>query len=183
TNALRRHGVASTWEQLLVPVLNSIGERYARCGDCIDVEHLFTDCVRTALSAILLRRRRWSSYPPVLLACLEQEQHTLPLHALAATLAEFGCSSRILGASVPADTLVSAVRRINPRAVFVWAQVEPTARFADLQLLPSQRPPAPVVVGGPGWQGQDLPSFVTRVDSLTAAVHAVCRDIDVPPPP
>ncbi|MGH3915685.1 MAG: MerR family transcriptional regulator, partial [Pseudonocardiaceae bacterium] len=68
TNALRRHGVASTWDQLLVPVLNSIGERYARCGDCIDVEHLFTDCVRTALSAVLLRRRRWNSYPPVLLA-------------------------------------------------------------------------------------------------------------------
>lgn len=182
TTALRRHGVAPTWERLVVPVLKSIGERYARCGDCIDVEHLFTDCVRTALSMVLLRRRHWDSSPPVLLACLEQEQHTLALHALAATLAELGCSSRTLGASVPAATLAAAVRRIKPRAVFVWAQVERTARPADLQLLPRQRPPTSVVVGGPGWQDQDLPPFLTRVDSLPAAVHAVGHDLDVPPP-
>ncbi|MGH3611520.1 MAG: MerR family transcriptional regulator [Pseudonocardia sp.] len=182
TGALRRHGVVATWEQLLVPVLSSIGERYARCGDCIDVEHLFTDCVRAALSVILTRRRRWDSYPPVLLACLDQEQHTLALHALAAALAEIGCPSRILGASVPPDALASAARRINPRAVFVWAQTEPTARPVDLQALPRQRPPTPIVVGGPGWQGHDLPPSIDRVDTLTAAVHAVCRDLSASPP-
>lgn len=180
-NALRRDGVVPAWEQLLVPVLTSIGERYSRCGDCIDVEHLFTDCVRTALSAILTRRRSWDSRPPVLLACLDQEQHALALHALAAALAELGCPSRNLGASVPADTLASAARRITPSAVFVWAQVEPTARPADLQLLPRRRPPAPIVVGGPGWQGQDLPPPITRVDSLTAALHAVYHDLTMPP--
>lgn len=166
----------------MVPTLGSIGERYARTGDCIDVEHLFTDCVRTALSAVLAKRRRWDSYPPVLLACLEHEQHTLVLHALAATLAEIGCPSRILGASVPTEALASAVRRIAPRAVFVWAQNEDTARCLDLQALPPLRPPIPIVVGGPGWQDQDLPSSLVRVDSLTDAVHAVCRNLDMATP-
>ena len=176
-DALRRQGVASTWMHLVVPILTGLGERHARGTGRIDVEHLFTECVRTALCEVITNRTAWDGYPPVLLACPDQEQHSLPLYALAATLAELGCPSRLLGASVPAPALASAARATTPRAVFLWAQTPVTARPADLDTVPQRRPPTLVVVGGPGWRGQTLPSSVTPVDSLLAAVQATTHDV------
>lgn len=172
--ALRRHGVVPTWTELVVPVLEVLGERHTSHGGCIAAEHLFTGCVRTALQAVVAQQRRWDGGPPVLLACLDQEQHSLALHALAAALAEVGCPCRVLGASVPADELVAAALRIAPRAVFVWSQTPATARPADLRDLPPRRPPVPVVVGGPGWQDEAFAPAI-RVDSLPDAVSALSR--------
>ncbi|MGH3897623.1 MAG: MerR family transcriptional regulator [Pseudonocardiaceae bacterium] len=171
--ALHRHGVITTWDELIAPVLRSIGDRYGRTADCIDVEHLLTERVRLALSAITAYRRRWNTAAPVLLGCPDDEQHVLPLHALAAALAESGQPSRVLGASVPTSALTSAVRRIKPSAVFIWAQTERTAQHADLTAIPRQRPPARIVAGGPGWRDLELPTTVTRAATLTEAVHAV----------
>lgn len=178
--ALRRRGVAATWTELIVPVLAEMGGRFAAGGDCIAVEHLFTDSVRTALAAFVTGQHRWDGSPPVLLACADQEQHSLPLHALDAALSEIGCPSRILGASVPADALVSAAQQVAPRAVFVWSQTPATARLADLHDLARSQPPTPVVIGGPGWQDQDLPGSVMRVNSLIDAVSALSREIVSP---
>ena len=180
TAALRRYGVAPTWMQLILPVLNILGERYALYGDCVAVEHLFTECVRGTLCAVVARRRRWDDYPPVLLACPDQEHHSLPLYVLAAALAELGCPTRIVGASVPTDAMVMATRQISPRAVFVWAQTPATARLADLRALARRRPVVPIVVGGPGWRDYALPARLTRVDSLTTAIAALSHDIPGP---
>lgn len=180
TDALQRRGVVPTWTELIVPVLVEMGGRYERHGGCVAVEHLFTECVHTALSAVISRPRRWDGYPPVLLACLDQEQHSLALHAVGAALAEIGCPSRILGASVPADALAFAARQLAPRAVFIWAQSPATARLADLNALPRRRPPTPIVVGGPGWQYRPLPPSVICVDSLADAVAAVSHDFIAP---
>jgi DNA-binding transcriptional MerR regulator len=180
TDALQRRGVVPTWTELIVPVLVGMGERYERHGGCIAVEHLLSECVRTALSGVISGQRRWDGYPPVLLACLDREQHSLALHALGAALAEIGCRSRILGASVPVDALVSAARQLAPRAVFIWAQTPATACLADLNALPRRRPPTPIVVGGPGWKHQPLPPSVTCVDSLADAVAAVSHDVIAP---
>ncbi|MGH3873246.1 MAG: MerR family transcriptional regulator [Pseudonocardiaceae bacterium] len=172
-DALRRHGVIPAWDELVVPILRSLGDRYARTADCLDVEHLFTERVRLALSAMTAARRPGSPAAPVLLGCPDDEQHVLPLHALAAALAEWGQPSRVLGASVPMPALTSAIRRIKPSAVFIWAHTEATAHHADLTAIPRQRPPARIVAGGPGWRDLELPATVTRATTLTEAVHAM----------
>jgi hypothetical protein len=91
-------------------------------------------------------------------------------------LAETGCPSRILGASIPTDELVGAVRRLAPRAVFIWTQTPATARLADLDALPRRRPPTPIGVGGPGWRSRTTAPSVVRVNSLADAVAAVTHD-------
>jgi hypothetical protein len=176
--ALRAHGVIHTWERLVVPVLQSIGDRYERIGDCVAVEHMITEVVNAALTSVATRRRRWNRVSPVLLACPDQERHSLPLYALAAALAEARYPSRLLGASVPVSALSAAVRRIGPRAVFLWAQDADVASPADLDAIPRRRPPVAVVVGGPGWRGQDLPNRAVRVNSLARAVDRLCRELD-----
>jgi MerR family transcriptional regulator, light-induced transcriptional regulator len=172
-SALRRQGVVEVWNRLVLPVLERIGARYERRGDCIDMEHLFSGVVQRALSGVAARRQPTDGGQPVLLACPDGEQHALPLHALAAALAEAGCATRVLGASVPAAALASAVRRIGPRAVFVWAQSQSCARAAELAALPRRRAAVALVVGGPGWRDVPLPARAVRVDTLGTALEAL----------
>lgn len=151
---LARHGVVWTWQQVVLPVLDGIGRRWATTGEGIEVEHLLSECVIVSLA------RTHSSIPepvnarPVLLAAAEDELHTLPLYVLAGALSERQISSRVLGARVPADALADAVRRSGPAAVFVWSQLRPTGDPAKLLSLPRMRPAPVVVVGGPGWAAQ-----------------------------
>jgi DNA-binding transcriptional MerR regulator/methanogenic corrinoid protein MtbC1 len=169
---LRQHGVLRAWEQVLVPVLVSVGARWEATGEGVEVEHLLSDCVAAAL-----RRYAPDCVPgprPVLLACAPDDLHTLPLHAVAAALAERGHASRVLGAAVPASALQAAVRRTGPAALVVWSQTRATGDSALLTDLPVTRPPTALVVGGPGWPAA-LPERVSRADSLGAALDLVGR--------
>ena len=92
--ALDRDGVIRTWEDLLVPVLTGIGARYEHSGECVEAEHLLSAVILAALG----RHGRPASpgrpdHRAVLLACAPGEQHSLPLYALAAALAERGVGS------------------------------------------------------------------------------------------
>jgi hypothetical protein len=150
--SLDRRGVIATWDGLVVPALVAIGARWARTGQGVDTEHLASECV---LGALRHHTARFSAGPlssrPILLACAEEEQHSLPLHAVAAALAERHVGTRVLGARVPADALASAVRRLAPCAVFLWSQRPHTGDPAQLAALPDIRPAPLVAVAGPGW--------------------------------
>jgi hypothetical protein len=170
---LRRHGVVWTWDRMLRPVLVGIGERFAATGDCIDAEHLLSNCAIAAMSRAAARGPAPRNPRPVLLACADEEQHSLPLHALAAALARQRVSSRNLGMRTPGDVLADAIRRTGPVVVFVWSQLPETADRTTLSDLPRLRPAPRVVVGGPGWDGRRLPPGVLAVNSLGEAVVAV----------
>ena len=171
TDQLALHGTVATWEQLLVPVLVAAGARWATTGEGVDVEHLLSQGVMAALQ----RHRAAAPQPPrpVLLACCPGEQHELPLHALAAALAEQGCASRLLGAAVPVDALHAAVRRTGAGVVVVWSQLAATADPAALD-VPVTRPRTAVVAAGPGWP-LPLPPGVGHAGSLGAATALVSR--------
>jgi hypothetical protein len=109
----------------------------------------------------------------VLLACAPDEQHALPLHALAAGLGERGVASRTLGPALPASALQAAVRRTGPAVLFLWSQLPGTADPTVLEELPMTRPATAVVVGGPGWTGAVLPRRVTKAEDLPHALTLV----------
>ncbi|MFD2357158.1 MerR family transcriptional regulator [Nonomuraea ferruginea] len=137
----------------------------------IDVEHLLSDRVQAAL------QRRARDVPPhegrpVLLACAEDEQHSLPVHALAAALGEVGVQTRVLGARTPYAALAHAMRRLGPVVVFVWSQQAITGDTAPLAALPRLRPACRIVIGGLGWQGEPPPGVV-RVSTLPEAVARI----------
>lgn len=171
--ALHELGVVRTWQELLVPVLVGIGDRWAETGEGVEVEHLLSEVVMSSL------RQHRPEVPapvngrPVLLACTSDDQHALPLHVLAAALAERRCSTRLLGPRLPGRALVDAVRRSGPGVVFVWSQLECSADAGAVEALPVQRPPATVVLGGPGWQRVTLGRPVERVSSLPHALDIV----------
>lgn len=168
--AVETYGVLSTWDSLIRPVLHGVGERYARTHRMIEIEHLLSRCVSEVLATV----PRPTGPATVLLACADEEQHTLPLEALSAALAERGIPSRLLGARVPLEALLAAVRRTGPRTVMLWSHTSSTADPAPLRVLSSHRP-APVAVAavGPGWRADDLPEAVHTPGSLSEAIHLV----------
>src|SRR6202167_1291596 len=89
----------------------------------------------------------------VLLACADDEEHSLPLYALAAALAERDVRTTMLGARTPPPALADAISRIGPAAAFVWSQTAATGDPAKLEGLARQRPPLRLFTAGPGWRG------------------------------
>jgi DNA-binding transcriptional MerR regulator len=168
-----RPGVLHTWDHVLCPVLVAVGARWAATGEGVEVEHSLSDCAAVVLRAIGDGVLSLPGRRPVLLACAPDEQHALPLHALGAALAERGVATRTLGAALPAAALEAAVRRTGPAALFVWSYLPRTADELVLAALPVTRPATVVLVGGPGWAIERLPSRVTMATDLTHAVALV----------
>jgi DNA-binding transcriptional MerR regulator len=172
--SIERRGVVWTWDRLVAPALITIGTRWQSGQRGVEVEHLLSQCVVTALASTVALPRAPLNSRPVILAAADEEQHVLALHALSAALAERHLVSQLLGARVPPAALTEAVRRSGPAAVFVWSQLPETGDPAALSRLPGLRPAPIVVAGGPGW-GHPLPPGVHRASDLVEAVALLTR--------
>ncbi|MFD8804299.1 MerR family transcriptional regulator [Streptomyces sp. NPDC059597] len=165
-HAISEFGLTVAWQDVMAPALHAVGRKWASSGDrYIEVEHLLSWHVSTAL-----RRHTapvGASVAPVLLACVPDEQHTLPLEALNASLARSAIPTRMFGAAVPADALGAAVRRLGPAAVVLWAQSRATAApqlarhvAATAWGVRGARAQPLVMLGGPGWTGRPTRGMV-----------------------
>jgi hypothetical protein len=164
-----QHGVIPAWDDVAVPVLAGIGERYQATQRFVEVEHLISRCVSEVLGAV----RRPASTPRVLLAAADEEQHTLPLEALAAALAQAGVASRLLGGRVPPRALEDAVTRTGPTAVVLWSHTASTGDAGQLaRVIEHPHPPLLLAAGGPGWPAV-LPAGVAHLTTLRSAVSLV----------
>ena len=175
-DSIERHGVIWTWEQLIVPVLTGVGERWEASGSGVEVEHLLSAAVAASLNSATRGLQVPLSSRAVLLACSDDELHVLPLLATAAALAEEGIAVRLLGERLPLPALEEAVRRTGPAAVMVWAQMPRSADVSRLAGLPNYRPTPAILIGGPGWYGE-VPAGVHRVESLEEAVGRIHRAV------
>jgi DNA-binding transcriptional MerR regulator len=169
-DAVAEQGVVTAWTRLLAPALIHIGEKHAATEALVEVEHLISAEVSAALAGV----PRPGTAPRTLLACADEEQHSLPLEALAAALAERGIGARLLGARVPPDALREAVRRAGPDVVVVWSQTPGTANAGQLDLVAGARPaPKLTMAAGPGWRDVDLRHGERRPADLTEAVQII----------
>jgi DNA-binding transcriptional MerR regulator len=177
-NVLARRGVVEAWEAVCRPALAIVDADQRNDPDCIDIEH--------ALSWAMLGALHRVPRPPiapgtrlVLLACVEAEQHTLPLAALAAALAGYRIPVRMLGAATPTQSLVRAVRVSGPDALVLWSQRPDTAGLPVLRaLMPF---PIRLFTAGPGWPSGS--ETVEHLSSLPNALHALVTFPDGPENP
>jgi DNA-binding transcriptional MerR regulator len=171
---LTRRGVVDAWELVCCPALAEVDGGHSADPALIAVEHGLS----WALLGALHRLPRPPAAPgaaPVLLACTEDEQHTLPLAALSAALAEARVPSRMLGAATPARSLERAVREARPDAVVLWAHRPETASPGALRAL--RRHPVRRLVAGPGWEARPA-AGTQRVTTLRGAVAALAGGAD-----
>lgn len=176
-DAIEADGVIRTWDEVVRPVMAAIAARWEHSGAGVEVSHLVEECVLAALVRATPVVTSPRNHRPVLLACMPDERHNLPLYPLAAVLAQRGVGARQLGAALPADALASAVRRTAPAAVVLWAQLP---RYADpgvVAALPRTRQQVRVFVGGPGWERGVVPQPAERINDLASAADALERAI------
>jgi hypothetical protein len=169
-------GVCRGWVEVVVPFLVAVGNQWQAGVIGIEAEHLASECVSTELRHRV--RHLWHEQAinaPVLLASAADDEHALPLLALAAALAERRIGVRLLGARTPSLALVSAVRQVSPKVVFLWSSLAATGRAPDLSGGDGQSSPM-MLLGGPGWAGINAPSAdvpTELVDSLPDAVERI----------
>jgi DNA-binding transcriptional MerR regulator/methylmalonyl-CoA mutase cobalamin-binding subunit len=102
-------GLGRTVDDVLLPALRQIGQRWQSGEADVSHEHLATNAIRGWLSGLNQTRPPLRQFQPVVLCCGPRDDHTLGLEALGALLAERGLDCLLLGARTPAESLVRAV--------------------------------------------------------------------------
>ncbi len=179
-----RRGVVTGWTEVVSPMLIGVGDAWARGDLGVEAEHLVSECIDTELRhRVRYRHGRRQRTPPVLLAGAPDEQHTLPLVALAAALTDRRINTRVLGGRTPTTALVAAIERLAPRVVFLWSSLAATGHVPQLRSPAGTDHALVLLLGGPGWTRPqvrpdppveierviDLPTTVDRIAALVAA--------------
>ncbi|MFD9465960.1 MerR family transcriptional regulator [Streptomyces sp. NPDC060027] len=183
TAAVRTHGLIRAWEDVMVPTLRAVGRKWESSGDrYVEVEHLLSWHVSATLRHVYVsaaKHGRDTVAPPVLLACLPGEMHTLPLEALNAALAERRVPVLTLGGAVPPEALMTAVQRVGPSSVVLWSQTRNTANLplachiaATRWGVRGARTRSQVLLSGPGWGRQSGPGLL-RPGHLAEALRLI----------
>lgn len=172
SNSLDSHGVVWTWENVLIPVLIALGEKWEQTGEGVEQEHLIAESITGLFRNLANSVTEPENARPVLLACAPHELHTIPMYAIAAALAEQNIVSRILGARMPAEALANAARKIGPSAIVVWSQSKGTADISIWDAVEPMRPAPLLMSAGPGWPS-DLPEGVTKSYDFTSTLVAL----------
>lgn len=173
---LSKHGVISSWSQVIVPLLFLIGKDWQETGKGVDVEHLLTEILKRVLRESVEEIKRPVNARPVLLASVGEELHCLAVHALAAALAERKIETCFLGSRTPLQALSGMVARSAPPAIFLWAQLEENALPEFFRNLPAVRPAPRILLGGPGWD-RNACSGVVFVEDITQACLEIERAV------
>ncbi len=177
-DAIHDQGVVSVWDNVIRPVLSAIAARWEHSGEYVEVEHLVHECALAAMIGATPLVTAPRNPRPVLLCCVPEERHSLPLYVLRAALAGKGIGTQLLGAALPMDALAAAVRRTAPAAVALWAHLPRYAWAAVFDHIPKTRQPVRLFAAGPGWFATELPSRVERLDELATAVDRIEALID-----
>lgn len=126
--ALALCGVESVCEFLLQPVLNDIGDRWANGEVGISAEHYASHYVLRKIGALFNLSRPDEGRGPLLAACLEGELHEVGLLLTSLFMSRHGYSVVYLGANLPLEDLLGAIRRIRPQMILMSASTPMGAR-------------------------------------------------------
>lgn len=181
---LAAHGAVEVWEGMLRPLLAAIGEQWERVPYIVAVEHLVSHVATATLAgrAAHLAEHTRTGTRPVVLACAPNEEHELPLTALAAALGEQGVPATVLGARTPPGAAHTAAMWTAARAELTASEPPPAttvvllavlAEHADPALLRGVPPSIRLIAAGPGWRAPDVPRTVPRTHGLTDTLRLV----------
>jgi DNA-binding transcriptional MerR regulator len=108
--------MGSAWivyQKMIEPALIKIGELWENGTIGIEREQILSQAVRNTLMQILNLMRPPQAKKRVLLACIDEELHDIPLYGLAIYAAHRGWSPIVLGARLPALALSNAVKGLE----------------------------------------------------------------------
>jgi DNA-binding transcriptional MerR regulator/methylmalonyl-CoA mutase cobalamin-binding subunit len=139
-------------EQVIVPLMYRIGDRWHEGTLRVAHEHLASAVVRTALGSLSRGFGPSLTAPTLLVATPPGQLHELGALVVAATAASSGWHVTYLGPSLPAEEIAAAAHQSQARAIALSLVYPPDDPFLQGELIKLRRglPEGTVVlVGGP----------------------------------
>lgn len=166
-------GVLPAWTGVIEPVLSALGARWRGASAGAEVEYLLAECVFAALVRATPVLDEPRNTRPVLLGCVPEERDSMPMYALAASLAGRRIGAQLFGVPLPAEVLAVAVRRSAPAAVVLWAQRRGVADTRLFARVSRGRQRSRLFACGPGWDPATLPDKVELLTDLPGAADRI----------
>lgn len=167
-------------EQVFMPLLIEVGERWAEGSLSVAQEHFASEFCREQLAAMLISVGYGPKEgPTAICATYPGERHELALLSLAVRLALAGYRVRYLGADLPLKDLCVAANELGPRLVLI--SVTMPVQQADLEgyittLRAACPPHTRVTIGGPGLPDQvALPKGVSALSTMGALARELAE--------
>lgn len=114
------HSVLQIITEVILPILRHIGSEWAEGNLDIFEEHRMTFVLRSELVDLeKIIPTPQASPPMVVLACIVDEQHELPLMLASLVLKSQGYSTLILGINTPAEEVAKAVNKFKAKVVIL----------------------------------------------------------------
>lgn len=173
--------IPQLYVRVLSPLMTLTGTRWQAGEEEVWEEHYTTAVVRTIIESLhteVAARALPPSGRTIVLACPADEYHDLGLRMLTDRFALLGYRTHFLGAAVPRDELVSAVRELGADTVLLSA----STHYNRVQLrdyvnaLAVAIPGLIVWVGGPAfahghssWSDTEVPNIASILDDLGEA--------------
>jgi DNA-binding transcriptional MerR regulator len=152
--------------EFALPLLEAIGEGWANERVCIASEHLSSALLRSLLGSSLRHTAVSPEGPHIVFATPAGDRHEFGVLIAALVAQACGANPLFLGADLPADELVHAVRTIGGAALALGVTVlEPRDLARELKAVRAGLPDhVEIWVGGSGLGDAALPAGVQRVE-------------------
>ncbi len=151
--ALILGSAGEVYERVLVPVMQSVGERWRDGELTVGHEHLASEALRAVAVDLLRLARPARPAGRAVLACFADEQHALPLYGIAFRLVQRGMRPVVLGARTPPEAIALAVEKLRPDLVGLSVTVTPANGEALVAAYAEACADVPWAVGGSGTVG------------------------------
>ncbi len=147
--AMSLYPVDVVTKQLLLPLLEKLGQRWAQVSTGVAEEHFFSVFMRNKLGARFHHRNQQNQGPRLIAACLPGEYHEFGLLLFSLAAHSRGYRIVLLGADMPLNQLSEVVHRSNSQGIVLSGSIKTDypALQADLKKL-VQDSQVPVWLGG-----------------------------------
>ncbi len=182
--AMSLYPVDIVTKQLLLPLLEKLGQRWMHVSTGVAEEHFFSVFMRNKLGARFHHQNQKNQGPRLIAACLPGEQHEFGLLLFCLSAHARGYRIVLLGADMPIEQLAEVVHRSNSDGVVLSSSIDtdPAELHAQLKKL-LEDSNVPVWVGGK--TSEDLKSEIESAGAtsigqdLIVGMHKIHKKLPI----
>jgi methanogenic corrinoid protein MtbC1 len=161
---------------LLVPSQLEVGRRWQAGGWSVAQEHLATSCSAAVLSVVTTHvQAPRPTHGKIVVACVEEEWHTLPSRLFSELLYLRGWRPSFLGAAIPTESLISFLTNAEPDALALSCSVAMNLTGAESCIDAAHSLGIPVIVGGRGFGDDDRRARALGADGWAQDLDEACN--------
>jgi methanogenic corrinoid protein MtbC1 len=146
---LKSHTLINFYDELLTPVMYDIGDLWKHNKLTSATEHITSNVAHRLLQMINQEVSKPDSKGKILLCTPEGEWHTLGCNVIESVLLSKGYSVQNISPSLPHDSVINHIEKIQPDAIMISITLKENIRSAQRLILKIRsKNSVPIFVGG-----------------------------------